>query len=74
MILLMMNLDDGASIPYVDLCLMTLCGGGIIANSSLSWWGAWLQNDTGKIVVPDPWFGPAYAHYDMKDMIPETMG
>jgi len=62
---------DGASIPYVDLCLMTLCGGGIIANSSLSWWGAWLQNDAGKIVVPDPWFGPAYAHYDMKDLIPE---
>jgi len=63
--------SDGASIPYVDLCLMSLCGGGIIANSSLSWWGAWLQNDTGKIVVPDPWFGPAYAHYNMKDMIPE---
>jgi len=62
---------DGASIPYVDLCLMTLCGGGIIANSSLSWWGAWLQNDAGKIVVPDPWFGPAYAHYNMKDLIPE---
>ena len=63
--------SDGASVPYVDLCLMTLCGGGIIANSSLSWWGAWLQNDTGKIVVPDPWFGPAYAHYNMKDLIPE---
>ena len=27
--------SDGASIPYVDLCLMSLCGGGIIANSSL---------------------------------------
>ena len=62
---------DGASVPYIDLCLMTLCGGGIIANSSLSWWGAWLQNDAGKIVAPDPWFGPAYAHYDMKDMIPK---
>ena len=45
--------DDGAAVPYVDLCLMTLCGGGIIANSSLSWWGAWLQNDAGKIVAPD---------------------
>jgi hypothetical protein len=50
---------------------MSLCGGAIIANSSLSWWGAWLQNDIGKVVVPDPWFGSAYAHYNMKDMIPE---
>ena len=62
---------DGASVPYIDLCLMTLCGGAIIANSSLSWWGAWLQGDTGKVVAPDPWFGPAYSHYNMKDMIPE---
>ena len=62
---------DGAAVPYIDLCLMSLCGGAIIANSSLSWWGAWLQNDTGKVVVPDPWFGSAYAHYNMKDMIPE---
>ena len=63
--------EDGAAVPYIDLCLMSLCGGGIIANSSLSWWGAWLQNDAGKIVAPDPWFGPAYAHYNMKDLIPE---
>ena len=62
---------DGAAVPYIDLCLMSLCGGAIIANSSLSWWGAWLQGDAGKVVVPDPWFGPAYAHYNMKDMIPE---
>jgi hypothetical protein len=62
---------DGAAMPYIDLCLMSLCGGAIIANSSLSWWGAWLQNDTGKVVVPDPWFGSAYAYYNMKDMIPE---
>ena len=62
---------DGASVPYIDLCLMSMCGGAIIANSSLSWWGAWLQGDSGKVVAPDPWFGPAYAHYNMKDMIPE---
>tara|TARA_X000000368_G_scaffold418932_1_gene420847 strand:- start:3929 stop:4813 length:885 start_codon:yes stop_codon:yes gene_type:complete len=62
---------DGASIPYVDLCLMSLCGGGIIANSSLSWWGAWLQNNTGKIVAPDPWYGNTYSHLDTKDLIPD---
>ena len=40
---------DGASVPYIDLCLMTLCGGAIIANSSLSWWGAWLQKSGDKM-------------------------
>ena len=62
---------DGASVPYIDLCLMSLCGGGIIANSSLSWWGAWLQNNTGKVVAPDPWYGSANSHLDTKDLIPE---
>ena len=62
---------DGASVPYIDLCLMSLCGGAIIANSSLSWWGAWLQNNTGKVIAPDPWYGSANAHLDTKDLIPE---
>jgi len=53
------------------LQLMTQATAIVIANSSLSWWGAWLQGDVGKVVVPDPWFGPAYAHYNMKDMIPK---
>ena len=62
---------DGASVPYVDLCLMSMCSGGIIANSSLSWWGAWLQNNRGKVVAPTPWFGPKVAHYNMNDLIPD---
>ena len=62
---------DGASVPYVDLCLMSLCGGAIIANSSLSWWGAWLQGDTGKVVAPTPWYGSANAHLDTSDLIPD---
>jgi hypothetical protein len=51
---------DGSYIPYTDLCLMSLCSGAIIANSSLSWWGAWLQtNPDKKIIAPKKWFGPA---------------
>ena len=59
-------------IPYYDLCLMSMCQGGIIANSSMSWWGAWMiQNPTQPIVAPNPWFGKNYNHYDMSDLIPE---
>ena len=68
--------DDGASVPYIDLCLMSLCNGGIIANSSMSWWGAWLQNDTGKIIAPNPWYGAKAYNYGNAelcdaDLIPE---
>lgn len=60
-------------LPQVDLCLMSLCSGAIIANSSFSWWGAWLQNDRGKVIAPDPkkWFGTAMIHLDTSDIVPE---
>jgi len=68
--------DDGASVPYIDICLMSLCSGGIIANSSMSWWGAWLQNNRGKVVAPYPWYGAKAYNYGNAelcdaDLIPE---
>ena len=59
-------------VPYYDLCMMSLCSGAIIANSSMSWWGAWLQGGRGKVVAPKPWFGINYKDYDMSDLLPET--
>jgi hypothetical protein len=60
-------------IPYFDLCMMSLCTGGVIANSTLSWWGAWLiDKPTQPIVAPKPWFGKYYDHYNMNDLIPDT--
>ena len=53
--------------PYVDMCLMSMCEGQIIANSSFSWWGAWLANSQ-KVVAPSIWFGPNNSHLDIKDL------
>lgn len=59
-------------VPYFDMCMMSLCSGGIMANSSMSWWGAWLiENPTQPIIAPNPWFGTQYNHYNMNDLIPE---
>lgn len=67
------GIPQNTLLPQVDLCLMSLCSGAIIANSSFSWWGAWLQNDIGKVIAPNPktWFGKSLSHLDTSDIIPE---
>lgn len=45
----------------VDLCLQSLCTYHIIANSSFSWWGAWLSKSK-KVIAPSNWVGSDNIH------------
>jgi hypothetical protein len=50
------NIQEHKDKPYHDMHLMSLCQHHIIANSSFSWWGAWLSSGNGTVVAPKRWF------------------
>jgi hypothetical protein len=75
------NLDTGRPTTFVeanqadrgfrDMQLMSMCKHHIIANSSFSWWGAWLNPSPSKVVIcPTRWF--AGDDKDTSDLIPSA--
>ena len=62
---------NGPDTDFEDMRLMTLCQHNIIANSSFSWWAAWLnQNPEKRVTGPAQWFGDPKLHNP--DILPDS--
>jgi hypothetical protein len=53
-----------------DMHLMSLCKHHVIANSTFSWWGAWLSQNAGITCAPKKWFND--ETYDTRDLYPAS--
>jgi hypothetical protein len=62
---------NGPKEAHEDMRLMSACNHYVIANSSFSWWGAWLgRHPKKRVVAPKQWFSD--TSIDTSDLIPTT--
>ena len=71
---LKLNFIDGncGRDSWKDMALMSCCKHHIIANSSFSWWGAWLSESNGQTYAPYKWFNPDFVEFKIEDFVPQN--
>lgn len=65
---------DSKTKDWEQMILMTFCKHHIIANSTFSWWGAYLAEPINNKIIcyPDKWFGVSYSDKNVSDLFPSS--